>query len=244
MTNVRIRLSAAACFLCVMLAAAPAVAQSEANAAQLYFVLLTRPANAPQLSKEAGEKLQEEHMADIRKMHAEHKLLIAGPFIDNTTLRGIFVLEAASLEQAQEWASGDPAVKAGRLAAEVHGPWKVDASLIHEPDKMEGMEEYTIVLVKKSEKWEPSSAEFSEAMSHHHAFMKDMFDRGNVALAGPFAGDHESDLKGAAIFRVNAEDTGKLVEEDPLVKAGVVKEETHPWITGKGVLAEGQPMKE
>ena len=53
---------------------AQAVATS--NSAQYYLVLLNRPANAPQLSKEAGEKLQEEHMANIRKMVAEHKMLV------------------------------------------------------------------------------------------------------------------------------------------------------------------------
>src|SRR5271155_6051606 len=133
--------------LVVVSAFASAQDQTAAKPAQYFFVLLNRPANAPQLSKEAGEKLQEEHMANIHKMAAEHKLVIAGPFLDDTTLRGIFVFQADSAEQAQEWADSDPAVKAGRLSAEGHGPWRVDSSAIHDPAEPAGVEQYTLVLL-------------------------------------------------------------------------------------------------
>jgi uncharacterized protein YciI len=205
---------------------------------------LKRPSHAPPLSEEAGEKLQEEHMANIRKLHAEHKLLIAGPFTDDTSLRGIFVLEADSAAQAQQWADNDPAVKAGRLVAEVHGPWLVDASAIHEPAATApGMEQYTLVLMKAGEKWNPAAPEFTNVMKQHPAFVKEMTERGKMAIAGPFPFGGQGEIRGVAIFRVGTDQTAKLMQDDPTVKAGLLKIEIHPWITAKGVLAPGQPMQ-
>jgi uncharacterized protein YciI len=67
-------------------------------------------------------KLQEEHMANIQKMAAAGKLVIAGPFVDNGDLRGLYVFRVASAEEAKALVESDPAVKAGRLRFELH-PW-------------------------------------------------------------------------------------------------------------------------
>jgi uncharacterized protein YciI len=216
--------------------------QPNAKPAQYFFVLLNRPADAPQLSKGAGEKLQEEHMANIRKMTAEHKLVIAGPFMDDTVLRGIFMFQANSA-QAQEWANRDPAIKAGRLSAEVHGPWLIDPSTIHDPAEPPGFEQYTLVLMKRGDHWNPNAPEFMDVMRQHRAFVNQMLDQEKMAIAGPFPFSDQSELRGVAIFRVRAEQTAKLTQDDPTVKAGLLKAEIHPWGTGKGVLPSGQPMQ-
>jgi uncharacterized protein YciI len=224
-------------------AVAQAPTEPNPKPGQYFFVLLTRPANAPQLSQEAGEKLQDEHMANIRQMAAEHKLVIAGPFTDDTALRGIFVFQANSASQVQDWAGRDPAVKAGRLAAEVHGPWLVDADAIHPPATPQGMEQYTLVLMKRGEKWNPKAPGFMDVMKQHPAFVKQMTAQGYIALAGLFPLGDEGELQGVSIFRVGTERTSMLTKDDPAVKAGLLRTEIHPWISGKGVLAPGQPMQ-
>jgi uncharacterized protein YciI len=233
--------------LSLLSVAHPALAQARADPspqpALCFFVLLNRPANAPQLSKEAGEKLQEEHMANIRKMAAEHKLVIAGPFMEDTALRGIFVFQAESVAQVQEWANSDPAVKAGRLAPEIHGPWLIDADAIHAPSTPEGMEQYTLVLMKKGEKWKSDAPAFNFVVKEYPAFAKEMETQGYLAVAGLFSLNVPGELRAVAIFRVGPDQTAKLLKDDPDVKAGLLKPEIHSWATGKGVLAPGQPMQ-
>jgi uncharacterized protein len=217
--------------------------QPNSHPAVYFFVLLNRPANAPQLSNEAGEKLQEEHMANIRKMGAEHKLVIAGPFMEDTTLRGIFVFQAGSAAQVQDWANSDPAVKAGRLALEIHGPWLIDANSIHPPSTPEGMEQYTLVLMKRGDKWNPDAPGFTDVLKQHRAFVEQLTAQGQVAVAGPFPPREPGELRAVAIFRVGTDQTAALLKDDPAGKAGLLKPEIHSWATGKGVLAPGQPMQ-
>ena len=67
-------------------------------------------------------------MANIRKMAAAGKLIVAGPMGDNTDLRGIFIFNAKSPDEVRTMAEEDPAIKAGRLVLELH-PWFAAAGL-------------------------------------------------------------------------------------------------------------------
>ena len=71
-------------------------------------------------------KLQEGHMANIQRMGAEGKLVIAGPFMDNGDLRGLYVFRTGSAEEAKALVESDPAVKAGLFVAEMHPWWSED----------------------------------------------------------------------------------------------------------------------
>ena len=84
------------------------------------IVLLVRPPDAPELSQSEGDKLQEEHLANIRRLAEEGKVLKAGPFEDYSgrNVRGMFILKTASLEEARRWVATDPLVKINRLKPE------------------------------------------------------------------------------------------------------------------------------
>jgi len=84
------------------------------------LVLLVRPGNAPEMPKAELDKLQEGHMANMRRLADEGKLFKAGPTEDfsGRNVRGIFILKTDSVDEAREWVATDPSVKAGRLAPE------------------------------------------------------------------------------------------------------------------------------
>jgi uncharacterized protein len=86
-----------------------------------YMVILKTGPDRAQDSTERAQ-IQAAHLANMGKMYDEKKLVLAGPFLDDSPLAGIFVFDVATVEEAEELAKSDPAVVAGRLIYEVH-PW-------------------------------------------------------------------------------------------------------------------------
>jgi len=82
------------------------------------------------------KKIQEGHMANIQRLGAEGKLVIAGPFTDGGDLRGLYVFRVASMEEARALVETDPAVKSGRLRFEIH-PWFAARNITVTPRKEE-----------------------------------------------------------------------------------------------------------
>jgi uncharacterized protein YciI len=75
------------------------------------------------------EEIQKGHMANILRLAEMKRLVVAGPFGDDGTLRGIFVFRVGTLEEARALTLTDPAVKAGRLALDLH-PWMVPEGIL------------------------------------------------------------------------------------------------------------------
>jgi len=74
-------------------------------------------------------QLQAAHMANIHRMAEAGDLVVAGPFMDDGELRGIYIFNVETVEKAKELTETDPAVKAGRLVMELH-PWYSSAALM------------------------------------------------------------------------------------------------------------------
>lgn len=112
--------------LAVLFFCTPARAESAAAPKKFEFesyqlVLLVRGKNPPVLPEADSQRLQEAHIGHLRKMGEAGKLVVAGPFGDQSdaTLRGLCLYRVGSLDEARRLAEEDPAVKAGRLRVEV-----------------------------------------------------------------------------------------------------------------------------
>jgi uncharacterized protein YciI len=95
---------------------------------QYVMAFLKAGPNRDRDSTEAAE-LQAAHMANIGRMAAEGKLILAGPFLDNGELRGIYIFNVKTIEEARALTATDPAIKAGSLVMELK-PWYGSAAMM------------------------------------------------------------------------------------------------------------------
>ncbi len=100
----------------------------------IYYVFLLKkgPTWTPDETPEIAA-LQEAHLANLRRLGDMGKLVLNGPLLDSFAvsgeIRGIGVLKATSLVEAQEYISTDPMVHAGRLIFELHA-WMVGKNIL------------------------------------------------------------------------------------------------------------------
>jgi uncharacterized protein YciI len=81
----------------------------------------------------ARAELQKAHLKNITRLAEEGKLIVAGPFLDDQEIRGIFIFNVSTVEEAKKLTETDPAIKAGSLVMELH-PWYGSAALMETVD--------------------------------------------------------------------------------------------------------------
>jgi uncharacterized protein YciI len=185
---------------------------------------------------EQRNQILQQHFANVMSLLSSGKAIIAGPTGDDTDLAGIFILRAASADEAKTWVDGDPAVKAGLFTSEMH-PW-FSEDIFKKANSPLKLNTVYLAFLKKGPNRKDGDGETSavqELQKAHLANINRLAEMKKLIVAGPFGDDGV--LRGIFVFRVGSlQEAQDLCATDPMVKIGRIAVELHPWQVPEGVL--------
>lgn len=154
-------------------------------------------------------------------------------------LLGLF-LTIISCEQPVEKIRGIPSesrVKAEKIKLEERSEQLKEKGhqtfIYKEGDSTFLMQQYYMVFLKLGENRSQDSTEAAELQKQHLAHLSRMAREGYASLIGPFGDDGE--IRGIVVYNTPTQkEADSLAKLDPMVKAGRLKVEVHPWWTQKG----------
>jgi uncharacterized protein YciI len=100
------------------------------------------------------------------------------------------------------------------------------------------LDSYTFVLLRRGPRaGEYTGAQLEEIQRGHLAFLDRMREQGHLLLSGPFRDQEDEAKRGFCVYRTGLEETRRLTEDDPAIRAGRMSAEIMTWLTPKGALA-------
>jgi uncharacterized protein YciI len=94
-----------------------------------YVLVLLKKGSVELTDKNVRDSVFHGHMANIMRLAAEKKLILAGPTGENDkNYEGIFVYNTADTTEARQWLNTDPAIQSKELDAEIYA-WYGPAAL-------------------------------------------------------------------------------------------------------------------
>lgn len=94
----------------------------------VFVILKTRTAKIEDAEKR--KKLQSGHMENINRLAEAGKLVLAGPFMDGGNMRGLYIFNVETIEEAKELVKTDPAIREGLFDVEFT-KWYGSAALMN-----------------------------------------------------------------------------------------------------------------
>lgn len=95
---------------------------------KMYHLVILKTGNA-EVSGDSLSLIMDGHMRNISHLASEGKLVVAGPFGGNTlNYRGLFILDASTLDESLQLLNTDPAISRGIFHTEII-PWYGSAAL-------------------------------------------------------------------------------------------------------------------
>jgi uncharacterized protein YciI len=210
-------------FLLALIAVLAVAPIATAKGSPIWFVFLVKGDHSAPADK--AQAMQDAHIANFKRLFAEHKLLAAGPLQDTTEFRrGIVVLRVPSQEAVRQCFNTDPYVQAGVMHLEVYR-WEANTKGFNvkhiDPN---AIEENRIALLLGPEhpntktKWPKVARKASGQVSG------ESFGPGEVKEIRLFAGTSDE-------AKIKSE-----MDSDPAIKKGKVRYSLMPLWMAKGTL--------
>lgn len=78
-----------------------------------------------------ADPAMQEHLAYIREQVEAGKFVVVGPALDEGRIRGMAIINAASIEEAKRIVGADRMVESGQLTSEIHPVMLTELSALH-----------------------------------------------------------------------------------------------------------------
>lgn len=98
---------------------------------QKYFIVFLKSGPERSQNSEEAARLQQQHLQYLGNLYEKGIIVLNGPTGDEGDIRGFSVYSTATIEEAEDLASADPMVKAGRLEVEVKPWWLAKGSVVN-----------------------------------------------------------------------------------------------------------------
>ena len=96
---------------------------------KVYVMAFLKKGPNQETDVQKANELMKAHLKNINRLAEEGKLVLAGPFIGNDDLRGIYLFDVSSIAEAEALTQTDPAIQAGSLTM-VLTEWYGSAALM------------------------------------------------------------------------------------------------------------------
>lgn len=175
------------------------------------IAFLNKKAEPEKVDAAMTQRLMEGHMANIRRLGEEGKLLAAGPFEGGG---GLFIFNTTSPEEAEGWLNTDPAVQAKRWNIEVM-PYTPRTGSVCPVSGDITMVPYTFVRFSAIvEKFTAST--YPNLIRQHDAYVKKTVDPSDIVTEAVF-GPNEG-----GILILRSELPSDAFANDPGVQQGLI----------------------
>ena len=191
-----------------------------------YFVFLVTGKPTQGTAQEEIQKMQADHMENFGRLAKVGELSAAGPCADpEKIVRGIVVINATSIKDAESKFEPDPYVGQGFMKTEIHQYRPVAGKFVIPADASK-LAKNVIVIVSQDEKWPTDLATQQGVRNNLGAFAKEQYTAGKLGFAGLFGeqSNNKSPRIAVMIFRgEDLESIQKLIGEQEAVKEKLVR---------------------